>query len=164
MGQHERPVFPVTIRRYRDGEAPALHRIFYKAVRHGTAAFYSDAQRRAWAPSSRMPERWNARLVEQFTLVATVEGRIVGFMSLADHGYLDLAFVLPDHKSSGVGSRLYTEIESEARHQKLHFLTTEASHAARPFFLRHGWQDVEKQTVERHGVALENFRMEKALR
>lgn len=163
MGHHEKPSFPVTIRRFRDGEAGALHQVFFKTVREGTGEFYSEVQRRAWAANSRMPTRWIKRLADQFTVVATIEGRIVGFMSMAANGYVDLAYVLPHHKGLGIGSRLYEEIEAEARNRALTILTTEASHLARPFFKRQGWTEVAKQQVERLGITLENFRMEKLL-
>ncbi len=163
MGHPAKPAFPITIRPYRAGEAEALHGVFFKTVREGTASHYSERQRRAWAVTDKMPDQWNARLGDQFTLVATVEGRIVGFMSLRHGGYVDLAYVLPEHKGFGIGTQLYDGIEAEANNRGEPKLTTEASHLARPFFKRQGWTEIEKQIVERHGVTLENFRMEKLL-
>ena len=42
-------------------------------------------------------------------------------------------------------------------------ITTHASRTARPFFERRGYRVLRAQTVVRHGVALENFVMEKWL-
>ena len=163
MGQHDTPRFPICLKPFQRDEAPALFEIFFKAVRDGTCEHYDRAQRYAWAPYRRMPAAWPDRLDRQYSIVARLQGRIVGFMTLDEDGYLDLAYVHPDHKGCGIGTKLYQDIEAEALHKGLHVLTTEASHLARPFFARHGWDEVEKQKIERHGVTLENFRMEKVL-
>jgi putative acetyltransferase len=55
------------------------------------------------------------------------------------------------------------ELEARARDAGIARLTTNASRVAKPFFLRRGFALLAAQTVERRGVAIENFAMEKIL-
>ena len=54
-------------------------------------------------------------------------------------------------------------LESRARGSGLNRLTTDASELARSFFMRNGWQLVARQEIERAGISLHNYRMEKLL-
>ncbi len=114
------------------------------------------------------PEDWRAQLAGHWGVVAEVpdaagEPAVVGFMTLRADGCVDLAFVAPVGIGQGVGGRLYEVVETEARRRGLERLCAEASRMARPLFERRGWRVVRRQTVERGGVALENFVMEKVL-
>lgn len=84
-------------------------------------------------------------------------------MALGAEGYLDLAFVAPEAARQGVGSALLAGIEEIVRARGITRMTTQASLVAKPFFARHGWQVETRQSVERQGVTLTNFRMWKDL-
>lgn len=145
------------IRPFQPADAAACYRVFFNAVRLGTASHYSEAQRAAWAPSPDMRDSWPAKLADHITYVAYLSD-IVGFMTLGMDGYLDLAYIAPDHMGQGVGRALYSAILADPRSPRTR-LTTEASHLARPFFLSLGWQVEAEQTIKRRDVALTNFRM-----
>lgn len=152
----------VKVRDYRSADLPAMCRVFYEAVHHAAMPYSSD-QRRAWAPAPPDPADWEGRLRDQVVLVAEGDGVLLGFMTLRENGYLDLAYVAPDAQGRGVADALYRQIENQAMDQGLRRLTVAASHPARSFFRRQGWTQVEAQVVSRSGVDLENFRMEKRL-
>lgn len=147
------------IRPFRPKDAQACFDIFTAAVHRGTAAFYSPEERAAWAPRDTMPESWPEKLSSQITLIATAHRRPVGFMTLGRDGHIDLAYVAPDHMGRGVGDALYRAVVAEARTLGLTHLDTAASHLARRFFEKHGWQVDARQSVIRQGVALTNYRM-----
>ena len=154
----------LTVRSYAPGDAPALARIFHRAVHEGAAAHYSEAERAAWSPRVPDTRSWELRLAEADTVVAETPGGPVGFMSLLPaRAYLDLAFVLPEVMGRGVAGALYSVLEGRARARGLTRLETEASLLAEPFFLRQGWQVLKRQQVERLGVLLSNAVMEKSL-
>ena len=144
-------------------EADQLGIIFFNAVRKGAAEFYDAEQLRAWASTVPSGPNWTSRLTVPRTLVARSAARPVGFMTLAEDGYIDLAFVDPAHQRRGVGGRLYAQIEALAREAKIERLYSEASHLVRGLFEQQGWTVVQEQQVERKGVALTNFVMEKRL-
>ena len=86
----------LSLRPYRPEDRAAAVYIFFRAVREGAAAFYDEAQRAAWAPSSEPDWTRADKLLDQWCWIAEREGRPVGFMSLDRTGYLDMAFVLPE--------------------------------------------------------------------
>ncbi|HJD23944.1 MAG TPA: GNAT family N-acetyltransferase [Firmicutes bacterium] len=166
------------LRPYRPEDCPALLSVFYRAVHEaepGHAACqdaYSRAQRDAWAPlltGRKAAEReaaWAASLAAHTTLVAEEgkTGASVGFADLdGEQGYLDRLYVLPVFRGQGIASALVEALEQAARAAGRTRIFTHASLTARPFFERHGYRVVRRQTVERLGVPMENLVMEKEL-
>ena len=153
----------VTVRRFRDTDAAAAAAVFFAAVTTGARGHYGAEQRRAWGGEAPHPDHWAARLAAAHAFVAEVDRRVVGFMTVAADGLIDVAFVSPSMMGRGVAWRLYRHCEAEARRLGATRLHADASHLARPFFERQGWRVVTAQTVTIRGVALTNFKMEKAL-
>ena len=151
----------LTIRPYQPQDAAALAGIFYHAVHQGAARHYTARERRAWAPRQPDATTWARRLDGLLTHVAVRGDCALGFMSADPGGYLDLAFVDPDHAGRGVGRSVLASLESKMRETGVTLLTTEASLAARNFFLRQGWSGIARQTVVKNGVNLLNWRMKK---
>lgn len=155
----------IRLRRYAPGDAQALFEVFYRAVHEGAAAHYTPEERHAWAPEPRHGPNWPDRLSRQITLIAET-GRTSGpqgFMTLGRDGYLDFAYVLPEQRGQGISDALHDRMLTEARALGLSRLETEASHLARRFFLKCGWHVTAAQSVERRGVAIANFRMERQI-
>ena len=153
------------IRRFRAGEGVALGQLFHRAVQEGAAGAYDAAQRDAWCSAPPQGPEWEARLAAIVTLVAWQGDTPVGFMSVDPAtGHLDMAFVLPRVKGTGVASMLLGLLERCARRRGCDRMTSDASEIARRFFLRHGWQDGRRQQITRHGIALHNYRMAKPLK
>lgn len=151
------------IRLFGPDDAEALARVYYESVHFGTVDCYDVAQRRAWVEKVPETEEWRDRLRTQTTFVAENGSRLVGFMTLDAGGHIDLAFVAPDVIGRGVAKALYDRVEAEALRIALKRLDTAASHLARPFFERQGWDLVREQLVTRGEVSLTNFVMEKHL-
>lgn len=151
------------IRKYRETDTAQLAALFFDSVRQGTAAHYDRQQREAWAPAVPDVGKWRARLSAMLVFVAEDESGIVGFMTLDESGYIDLAFVRADRIGTGVGSKLYERIEHASRQRGQLTLSSNASKLARPFFEKHGWVVKARQSVEQNGVCLTNYRMEKQL-
>ena len=78
---------------------------------------------------------------------------IVGFADLGPDGYLVRLYVHRDWQGRGVASALCDALPA-AR-------TTHASITARPFFEKRGYQVLRAQQVERRGILLTNYIMEK---
>lgn len=153
----------IRIRRFLEVDATATARVFFDSVHNGAHMDYTEEQRRAWAAEVPNTKMWLSRLSQQAVFVAEKAGCVVGFMSLTTDGHIDLAFVAPDWIGHGVGKALYEAIVAEALRRNFSKMTVEASHAARVFFERQGWTVVRAQTVERQGIYLENFAMERVL-
>lgn len=153
----------IQIRLFEDADAKAAAQVFYDAVRQGAAEFYDEAQRAAWAAEVPNSVVWRDRLNAQTTFVAVADEQLIGYMTLAEDGYIDLAFVRPDRIGTGVAKALYAEVEAKAIEFGASRLYSQASYLAKRFLERRGWSVLKPQTIERHGVELTNFVMEKPL-
>ena len=150
----------VTLRPYRPEDCPALAHLFYETVHTVNAAHYSPAQLDAWAPACG-PDlaAWDASFRAHLTLVAELDGRLAGFGDLDPAaGYLDRLYVHKDLQGRGVATALCNALEEAAAGP----VVTHASVTARPFFARRGYRVLRAQQVERRGVTLANYVMEKA--
>lgn len=145
------------IRTYRPGDCPALAELFCHTVHTVNAADYTPEQLEAWAPGTVDLEGWEQSFREHRTLVAVEGETVLGFGDMDDGGYLDRLYVRADRRGEGVGSVLCDLLERAAEGQ----VVTHASITARPFFERRGYRVVREQQVERRGVLLTNFVMEK---
>ena len=150
----------VTLRPYRPEDCPALAALFYETVHTVNAAHYTPAQLDAWAPACG-PDlaAWDKSFRAHRTLVAELDGRLAGFGDLDPAaGYLDRLYVHKDLQGRGVATALCNALEEAAAGPVL----THASVTARPFFARRGYRVLRAQQVERRGVTLANYVMEKA--
>ncbi|MEO1704823.1 MAG: GNAT family N-acetyltransferase [Pseudomonadota bacterium] len=146
------------IREFRAEDAGPCAALFYRAVHDGAAEHYSPEERAAWAPKVPATKAFGERLGGQICFVAC-NGSVQGFMSLTPLGYLDMAFVAPEQRGRGVAQQLYAALLNRAHVLGLGQLTTHASHLARPFFLRQGWEVEAAETVERGRVDIPRFLM-----
>ncbi len=151
------------VRDYEPGDAGPICRLFYETVRTVNLGDYSSEQVRAWAPELPDPAAWHERMAGRHTLVADESGEVVGFAELEEDGHLDMLYCRRDAVGRGVGPLLYGAVEERARGLGLGRISTEASITARPFFGRHGFVVLRRNTVWRQGTALTNFSMQKAL-
>jgi putative acetyltransferase len=151
------------IRDYERKDAPEIVRLFYETVRSVNRSDYSRAQVKAWAPEVPDAAAWHQRMAARKTLVVEQDNEVVGFAELEDDGHLDMFYLRKDVVGRGLGLHLYWAVESEARDRGLRRIFTEASITACPFFGRQGFRVVGERVVQRRGVGLTNFAMEKIL-
>lgn len=154
------------IRKFRDSDVKEIVTLFYETVHKINAADYSEEQLDAWAPLEEQAEKalvWQESLKQNVTYIAEMDGRIVGFSDMTEAGYLNRLYVHKNHQRQGIASRLVDKIEQEAKKRQLPEIYTEASLTAKPFFEKRGYLVIQKQTVERHGLSLVNYRMLKKL-
>src|SRR5256885_5495560 len=94
------------LRPFLPADTPLLAAIFAAAVQELTGDDYSEAQQQAWAAAADDEESFATRLGEQLTLVATLDGSLVGFISLAGTEQLDMLYVHSAVAGQGIGGRL----------------------------------------------------------
>jgi putative acetyltransferase len=153
------------IRLYRDGDAPALARIFYDSVRQAALGDYTRAQVEAWAPRVADPARFAAKAADGrlFLVAVNEQDEPIAFGDLEQGGHIDYLYCRPDFVGKGVASALYDRLEAHARANAMPRLYSEASELARRLLLRKGFTVVTRRDFEVNGVMIHNYAMEKVL-
>lgn len=146
------------LRSYHSADCGAIARLFYETVHAVNAADYSPAQLDAWATGTVELAQWDASFRAHLTLLAEVDGVLVGFADMAPDGYLDRLYVHKDYLRQGIATALCDRLEAQTPSA---CYVTNASITARPFFEQRGYRVICAQRVERRGVILTNYRMEK---
>ncbi|WP_295587224.1 GNAT family N-acetyltransferase [uncultured Oscillibacter sp.] len=147
------------IRPCTEADLPAVLDLFHESVHTLCRADYTPAQLAAWAPADLDSAPWARRLQCQTFLLAEEGGALLGFASREEDD-LDLLYVHPRHAHRGVGTVLCDALERRCTRRRI---TVHASLTARPFFAHRGYRTVEPHQVERRGVVLTNYLMEKEL-
>ena len=150
------------LRPFLPADADMLADIYQASVMELAEEDYSEAQREAWAEIAD-DESFVRRLAEGITLIATMEGTPVGFISLKDNEHVDFLYVHPAVAGQGVGAMLYDAVEKLAGARGATRLTVDASDTARPFFEKRGFAPQRRNTVSVGDEWLANTTMEKRL-
>jgi len=153
----------IQVRRYQDGDAKFLSRIYYNTIHTVDARDYTKEQIDAWAPWSSVQDYsgWQEKLEKIKPYVALIDDIIVGFAEFEPTGHIDCFYVHHEFQGSGVGSALIHEIEKEAVDKSISRVYAEVSITAKPFFEAKGFHVVKQQAATIRGVELINFVMEK---
>lgn len=134
----------------------------FEAVRLGPSA-YTEAQRAAWVPSPREGPAWDERLEAQDVIIAELLGESVGFMSLADGGYVDFAYVRPAARGRGLFRLMLQCLEDRARDRGESCLWSHVSLNAEPAFTALGFAVRKREVVSIGPEQLARCEMEKLL-
>ena len=151
------------LRPYLPADAPLLAEIFRASIAELTTEDYSEAQQGAWASAADDQQAFAERLGDQLTLVGTLNGSPVGFISLEGRERIGMLYVHPAAAGQGVGTMLYDAVEKLAAARGASKLTVEASDSASAFFQHRGFVAQRRNTVLRGDEWLANTTMEKTL-
>ena len=150
----------IKLRPYRKEDLAVLAKLFYECVHTVNAKDYTQKQLDAWADGQIDAEKWHRSLMEHISYVAEKEGEIVGLGDIDPGGYLDRLYVHKDHQHQGIATMLCQRLECSVHVPKI---VVHASITARPFFEKRGYRVKKKQQVERKGILLTNYVMEKII-
>ena len=92
-----------------------------------------------------------------YNTVHTVNAKDYTKEQLDAAGYLDRLYVHADMQKKGIAAAICDALERTVKGK----IVTHASITARPFFEKRGYTVIKEQQVERQGVLLTNFVMEK---
>jgi putative acetyltransferase len=154
--------FQTTLRWATEADFDALADVMFAAVREGEST-YTEAQRQAWVPEPRRGSEWRTRLLSQEIIVAEADGRLFGFMSLAEGGYIDFAYIRAEARGAGLFRELFKRILERARAKGVRLLWVHASLTAEPAFAALGFVVRQREQVTLGGEVLDRFEMEMIL-
>lgn len=149
------------IRDYQPSDSQALVKIFKQAILAIDERVYSSSQKHAWL-GNHSDEFWQQRFDKTLPFIAVMDNRAVGFIEFVctnEIGEIDCFYVEPNCQGQGVGKVLFEKVLSVAKENNLIQINVYASHIAKPFFEKQGFQTLQKNMVERSSVILENWLM-----
>lgn len=144
-------------------DVPVLCEIFAASVEGLTGDDYSVEQQEAWLSAVTDEDAFAARLADELVLVATRDGRPVGFASLRANSEIDFLYVHPDVARQGAATRLVDALEKLAAARGTTRLSVDASDTARAFFDARGYVAQHRNTVLRGDEWLSNTTMTRDL-
>ena len=143
-------------------DAPMLVDIFRASVEELTQDDYTPAQQEAWA-STADDQEFAERLGKHLTLIATMQGSPIGFISLDSPTDIGLFYVHPAVAGHGAGRMLYEAVEKLSAARRVAHLSVDASDTAREFFEHRGFLPEQRNTVSAGNEWLSNTTMKKKL-
>jgi putative acetyltransferase len=144
-------------------DAPMLADIFRASVEELTQDDYTPAQQEAWASAIDDLEEFTERLGKHLTLIATMQGSPIGFISLDSPTDIGLFYVHPAVAGHGAGRMLYEAVEKLSAARRVAHLSVDASDTAREFFEHRGFLPEQRNTVSAGNEWLSNTTMKKKL-
>lgn len=149
------------IRNYQRQDSQVLATIFANAILAIDDSIYSPRQKQAWL-GNHSADYWQQRFEQTQPFVAVIDGVAVGFVEFGfDNGIgeIDCFYIAPTFQQQGVGQALFEKVLSIAKENNVHHISVNASHIAKSFFEKQGFQTVQKNSVERSNIILENWLM-----
>jgi putative acetyltransferase len=153
----------LALRPFLPADARLLAEIFRASIEELAAEDYGEAQRGAWASAADDEAAFAERLARELTLVATLGGSPIGFISLKGADAIDMLYVHPAAAGQGAGAMLCEAIEKLAAARGTARLSVDASDSARGFFERRGFVAQQRNSVLCGDEWLANTTMEKKL-
>lgn len=144
-------------RMYQPSDCQEMAELFYNTVHTVNARDYTRTQLDAWATGQVDLNQWDQSFRAHFTVVAVKDGIITGFGDIDRNGYLDRLYVHFAYQRQGIASAVCDRLEAAVQGN----IVTHASVTARPFFEKRGYRVIREQQVERLGIFLTNFVMNK---
>jgi putative acetyltransferase len=151
------------LRPYLPQDTPFLAEIFRASVEGLTEDDYTPAQQDAWMSEAEDLEALAERLGKHLTLIATMDGTPIGFISLDAPTEIGLFYVHPDVAGQGAGRMLYDAIEKIAAARGTEHLKVDASDTARDFFAHRGFTAEQRNSLSVGNEWLSNTTMKKKL-
>lgn len=155
----------IQIQDYKAEYSEILARIFEKSILVIDERFYNHEQKLVWI-GNRSLNFWKVRFAKSLPKIALYESNIVGFAEFLiseKQGKIDCFYIEPDYQGLGAGKALLTHILMVANSNNLDVISVNASHNAKPFFEKYGFETVQKHVVKRDDVELENWLMQKTI-
>lgn len=146
------------LRNYNSTDCPEMAQLFYDTVHFVNIGDYTQEEVDVWADGNVNLAGWDASLQEHDTVIAVEGTQIVGFGDMDSTGYLDRLYIHKDYQKQGIATAICNQLEQNSDAE---LFITHASITAKPFFENRGYIVIKEQQVERKGILLTNYVMEK---
>ena len=130
-----------------------------QSVLRSCSCDYNKKQIFAWTFMMKDTARWKCAILNQFCVVAIMDGCIVGFGSLSRGKYLDFLYVHYLFQRQGIASAVYEVLKKRSLQIGSKRINTCASKTAKNFFLSKQFTVKKINRRVFGGVAISNYAM-----
>ncbi len=141
-----------------------ITQLFRDTIQNVNSKDYPEDETEDWSSWWADHDKWKEKIEKQYFIKAMIEGKMVGFSSLATDGYLDFLFTHKDYQRHGVAGNLLRKIEKKAKEQGNDLIYSDVSITAKGFFEKHGYIVERRQFKKSRNKELINFRMTKIIK
>ena len=120
---------------------------------------YTADEIEKWSPAGR-EQRLLEKLESSYAILALIDGALAGFGN-TEGAEIDCLYVSDEHQGEGIGSMILQDLEDKAFSYG-NTIHVYSSITAEGFFLSHGYRRIRENIVERDGVLIHNWYMEKS--
>jgi len=154
----------ISVRALKEEDVKKCIELFHDTVHTINSKDYTLEQVDVWAPNyiDHNSTRWQS-LLTNFSFVAEMNNKLVGFIDMTNSGYLDRLFVHKDFQGKGIATALLHQLEKRAKVKGISEISTEASITAKHFFEAKGFKVCEEQRKLFNGVTFINYLMKKKI-
>ncbi|MEQ8517980.1 MAG: GNAT family N-acetyltransferase [Cytophagales bacterium] len=136
-----------------------LQKLFIETIESSCKNDYTPEQIKAWTSTAENIDRWNSMVEKQFSLIAQLNNKILGFASLQNDNYVDFLYVHKDFLRNGIANVLYDNLKKESTEKGCQKMSSDVSKTARPFFESKGFKVVRENKKLIKGVEIVNYYM-----
>lgn len=152
-------------RLFRHEDAAQIEQVFQGSVTQLGLRFYSEAQVKAWAARGpNVSQILDRNKDGRITFVAIdIKQEVLAYGELEPDGHIDHLYARPDAAGRDIVSALYDRLEAKAKEVGIQTLYTEASEAARRFFLKKEYVDQGRRDFVIQNISIHNYATTKSL-
>ena len=151
------------IRKIKNCEFAVVIELIKETVHSVCTKEYSKKELDAWAPAKFDAARFIRALSPCYNLVAVIDSKIVGFISVEKDGFVNRLYTHKDFLRRGIATKLLKEAERWAFKCGLKELSLDSSKTAVDFYIKNGFYKAGISVIEKDGVVFRNTVMKKAL-
>lgn len=156
---HGKPVMKeIHLKLFNETYIDEIIKLFKESIRLTCFKDYSSKQIEAWI-SRADKTRFISMFKENYSLLAFIDNKLVGFGDISSTNYLNMLYVHPDYQNQGFASLLCDELEKHSTGT----IIVDASLTAMNFFIKCGYKVIKEQTVVINQISLTNFKMLKEI-
>jgi putative acetyltransferase len=153
----------LTLRPATHADVPEMQCLFSDTVSVLCAKDYNEDQIKVWVSAIDNTERWLDKLDSQYFIIAEIVGKIVGYGSIENSGYLDFMYVHKNYQRQGIARIILKELGKEAVKYGALEIIADVSKTARPFFEKSGFTTIGENINKIKGIEIVNYKMVKKL-
>lgn len=136
-----------------------IQTLFVESIKNSCREDYNERQINAWVSSANNDDRWRSFIINQYFLLAVINGKIVGFGSLENGNYLDLLYVHKDFLRKGIANFLFEKLKAQSIDLGFNSISSDVSKTALPFFVKKGFKIAHENLNRINGEVLINYHM-----